>query len=114
MNVALYIFDAKKNELLFEVAKMDEVELLLQRCNRRPSNIYVSVPNGNRYCVSTKEEKIIFDHLWFYQRDDEKARSLFKEYYEKKKKELDNKAVAMWRRVDLLDKIQVTSGENGV
>ena len=114
MNVALYIFDTKKNELRFEVAKMDEVELLLQRCNRRPSNIYVSVPKGNRYCVSTKDEKIIFDHLWFYQRDDEKAKALFKEYYEKKRRELDNKAVTMWRRVDLLDKIQVTSGGNGV
>lgn len=112
MNVALYIFDAKKNELRFEVAKMDEVELLLQRCNRRPSNIYVSAPNGNRYCVSTCNEKIIFDHLWFYQRDDEKARSLFKEYYEKKKKELNNQVVKMWRRVDLLDKIQVIA--NGV
>lgn len=112
MNVALYIFDTKKNELRFEVAKMDEVELLLQRCNRRPSNIYVSVPNGNRYCVSIREEKIIFDHLWFYQRDDEKARSLFKEYYEKKRKELNNQAIKMWRRVDLLDRIQVIA--NGV
>ena len=112
MNVALYIFDTKKNELRFEVAKMDEVELLLQRCNRRPSNIYVSVPNGNRYCESTKEEKIIFDHLWFYQRDDEKARSLFKKYYEKKTKELDNQVIKMWHRVDLLNEIQVIA--NGV
>lgn len=112
MNVALYIFDAKKNELRFEVAKMDEVELLLQRCNRRPGNIYVSVPKDNRYCVSTREEKIIFDHLWFYQRDDEKARSLFKEYYEKKRKELDSQVIKMWRRVDLLDRIQVIA--NGV
>ena len=112
MNIALYIFDTKKNELRFEVAKMDEVELLLQRCNRRPSNIYVSVPKGNRYCVSIREEKIIFDHLWFYQRDDERARILFKEYYKKKRKELDNQVVKMWRRVDLLDKIQVTA--NGV
>lgn len=111
MNVALYIFDTKKNELRFEVAKMDEVELILQRCNSRPSNIYISVPNGNRYCVSTKDEKIIFDHLWFYQRDDEKARSLFKEYYEKKKKELDNQVVKLWRRVDLIERIPVVSND---
>lgn len=112
MNVAFYIFDAKKNELRFEVAKMDEVKLLLQRCNRRPGNIYISNSKGNHYCVSTKEEKIIFDHLWLYQRDDEKARALFKGYYEKKKKELNNQVVKLWRRIDLLDGIHVIA--NGV
>lgn len=107
MNIALYIFDTRKNELRFEVAEMDEINLF---ANRKLRTIYVQVPNGNRYCVSTKEEKIIFDHLWLRQRDDEKARKLFKEYYEKKRKELDNQVVKLWRRVDLLERIPVTSG----
>ena len=107
MNVALYIFDTKKNEFRFEVAEMDEIDLF---ANRKSRTIYVKVPNGNRYCVPTKDEKVIFDHLWLRQRDDEKARKLFKEYYEKKRKELDNQVVKLWRRIDLLNKISVTSG----
>lgn len=107
MNVGLYIFDRKKDELRFEVVHMDEIELL---CTR-PTNIYVTDSNLKRYRVSAKQGKVKFDHLWLYQRNDEKAKELFKEYFIKKRKEHDNQVVKMWRRINLLDsdKIQVTS-----
>ena len=112
MNVALYIFDKKKDELRFEVVYMDEIRFI---CNRHKfSTIYVtSLDNSKRtarYKVSCTEGKVVYDHFWLYQRDDEKAKKIFKEYYTKKKNELNNQVVKLWRRVDLLDRIQVTSG----